>query len=205
MTVSGKQEIKFVAFHDYKVAFCIVRKNASTSLYRALDVKAGRMETSKGKDRLRELLRAEYRVIAVIREPLDRLLSAWRYFQRGKKTEYYGMNVSEGVTFEAFVEQFFSRPDLSTHNQHFQPQSLLLTDEEGFMVDTILRFENLGDEWARLRQALARERNLILPEIRHVGHTDKTLRPITPRAIELVHQHLADDYRMLGYPLPEIS
>lgn len=191
--------VKTHAYPDHSVAFVMMPKNGWSSLTHALP---GKAVIHKGTGPMRDLVEHGFMVAAIIRDPLDRLLSAWRFFDKTTQgpSRFEGIRVSDGVTFEDFCEQVLTHP-LHRLDKHFQPQSLLLSDDQGLVPNRLLRFERLSEEWDDLRE----DTTLPLPPLPHRNQTDKSLRPVTDQVLELVHEKLADDYRVLGYTLPEFD
>lgn len=90
---------------------------------------------------------------AIVRNPWDRLVSAFRFAKRGSgeggqiqaaiaRPELYRGPQFE--TFESFVTEWLVKRDVATLDLVFRPQSQFLCDEQGkILVDHIGRLENL--------------------------------------------------------------
>lgn len=88
---------------------------------------------------------------AFVRNPWDRLYSAWSYLAGGGWSEYdrswYAANISQYTDFNSFVKQWLTAHSVERHI-HFRPQSWFLCDKRGrILVDYVGRFEELADDY----------------------------------------------------------
>lgn len=140
--------------------------------------------------------------VAVVRDPLTRLRSAW-LFARDGGTKSMGMRrpslyrVPEFETFERFVTEWLAQRDLTKLDGVFRPQTLYLADAAGtVMVDTLLRFERVSEEVAARPDLFGK--GAVLPRI---NTTAAVPPPPTPPEIEgIVRRLYAQDYALLNYP-----
>lgn len=143
----------------------------------------------------------QYYKFAVVRNPYERTLSTYNYLFRG------GCGTSDRVlsedirrrapTFEHFVMEYLSSSSLVLHN-HFMPQAWFVCDELGsIMVDRIIRFENLDEEFS----ALAREqgwRTRTLPK-RNIGAGEAAPLRMSADCENRIHELYRVDFDGFGY------
>ena len=141
----------------------------------------------------------DYFCFTIVRDPLDRLVSAFFYLDGGGcnslDTAYRDqkLRVYKGE-FLDFVE------DLENHieQDHFKPQAWWITDTEGNLLpDFIGRYENLQADFA----GIARHIGLALKPLAHLNASCRPAVKIlySEHVRQKVAEIYADDYRLLGY------
>lgn len=189
------------------IVFVHVPKAAGTSINEAL---YGRF---MGHPRAREIVRwapASVKALprfSVVRNPWDRLVSAWRFARAGKGVgESYraGMvrperyRVPEFETFERFVTEWLAPRDLTRLDGVFQPQWLFLCDRERqLLVDHVGRLEDLGPTLDFVRERTGR--TIDLAQANRSGEAVDYRSLYTPQLADLVGRIYADDVRLFGY------
>jgi hypothetical protein len=144
-----------------------------------------------------------YFSFAFVRNPFDRLLSAFKYSQRRLEFEGSNANVDEDFQFKNFDEfcgEYVDSPDfcspVTRFNLHYLPQHRFLHDpQEAFsggapFVDFVGRFENLKGDWSLICQTVNMP-IITLPHIRNRGdkssyrdHYSKKSKAIAEKAYE---------------------
>ena len=145
-------------------------------------------------------------MLAVARNPWDRLVSAYRFVKRGSGTgpnaggvwrpeQYQGPQFE---TFERFVTEWLASRDPRELDLVFQPQSQFVFARDGqILVDHVGRFENLEASYAWLREKR--------PDIAPLAQSNVSGERVdyrgfyTPALAELVGKIYADDARIFGY------
>ena len=132
---------------------------------------------------------------AFVREPLDRLHSAWRFLRAG------GMNASDAETggrlaasFDAFVEQLAGDVTLQRWI-HFLPQyHFLCAPDTRLLVDFVGRFENMEADFAQVAARLGKD-------VRLSNRNPSPGAPLaaSDRSRKLVRELYELDYQMFGY------
>lgn len=85
-----------------------------------------------------------------VRHPLDRLVSAWRFFvPRLEHMRVFRHDIHEGMTFPAFLTVVLKDP---YKDRHTTPQ---VAWKGGQYINDLVRLEGLPDGWERLRRRYA--------------------------------------------------
>ena len=134
---------------------------------------------------------------AVVRNPWDRVVSAYR-FEKG----WGGADVPEFETFASFVTRWLERRDPRKLNYVHQPQWQFVCDGSGTaLVDHVGRFEDL--------QASVDFVHSVVPDLPAIGHSNRSGAPVdyrlfyTPDLAAIVGRIYADDVRLFGYRFGE--
>jgi len=156
-------------FHKHKLVFVGIPKNASTSIYEVLWSKSDREHNHA--TMLEEYEHQDYNLInsyhsfSVVRNPYERAASAYRMM---KHKDSLGNPVMTGhlgkdVSFKEKIQEFHMRGKGSIKGAVdivWYPQYHFVCFKQKILVDELLRFENLNDEWREFATKL-NERNPI--------------------------------------------
>jgi hypothetical protein len=154
-------------FDQHRFIFIHVPKVAGTSVGRALGVRLGLHATIRQYSLA--LSRQDfdaYFKFGFVRNPWDRLYSAFRFMKHGgtRKTdserEWVQQNLAAYVDFESFVTGWLPRVDLDRelYYHHLTPQyQFLCIQGRRPAVDFIGRFETLADDFEVIRRRLGLE------------------------------------------------
>lgn len=106
-------------------------------------------------------------VFSFVRNPWDRVLSAYRFAAKGC-TESMGVRnpsqyqIPEFETFERFVYEWLSVRDITQLDYVFQPQHSFVADQDGEkIVEFIGKVENINSDIAVIEEKL--DRKIVLP------------------------------------------
>jgi chondroitin 4-sulfotransferase 11 len=145
--------------------------------------------------------------VAVVRNPWDRLVSAYRFIKRGGgvggpdaggvwRPEQY--QIPEFETFERFVNDWLAPRNPRTLDFVFQPQSDFFCDKRGQVaVDHLGRFEDIENTHAYLREKVP-----TLPPLRRSNRSGE---PVdyrtfyTPELADRIRKIYTEDIELLGY------
>lgn len=204
-----------VQFRDAGVVFIHVPKAAGTSITDAI---YGRF---LGHFELIDVLRTGGKDIlalprfSVVRNPWDRLLSAYRFARAGggsvarvKKDDDTVVNVTirfperyqgeDCSSFDCFVAEWLDGRKLDKLDSVFRPQSDYLCDREGkISVDHLGRVEDLRTTERWLRDALRRD--IAIPHMNRTGQLVDYRTHYSPETRAIVERLYARDIELLGY------
>lgn len=112
-------------------------------------------------------------VFSFVRNPWDRVVSAYRFAVKGR-TESMGVQnatqyqIPEFESFERFVYEWLSNRNVSQLDYIFQPQYLFTTDHDGEnIVQFIGKVENIGTDIALIEKEL--NRKLVVPHANRIS------------------------------------
>ncbi|HDZ4294319.1 TPA: sulfotransferase family 2 domain-containing protein [Campylobacter jejuni] len=162
----------FKDYHDkYSCIFIHVPKVAGTSIERVV------FETDKwlvGHVRALDYINQDknkfesYFSFAFVRNPFDRIVSAFHYLKKGGGNDYdknwADENLKDFDTFEQFVLALKNRSikDRILSWQHFTPQYKFICDEnKNILVNFIGKLENINNDFKIVKNELNFDRNLI--------------------------------------------
>ena len=143
--------------------FIHINKTAGSSIEKALNIP---LEHKTAQEKIQEVGRQRWDkklTFAVVRNPWDKVVSHYHY---RVKTDQTGLG-DQHIDFKEWVERSYGNQELTYYNnpKMFMPQLSWITDSDGnILVDEILRFENLNEDFIRLTQMLGRE--LSLPHVK---------------------------------------
>jgi Sulfotransferase family len=134
----------------------------------------------------------DYLKFAFVRNPLDRLVSAWKnkvleanYFQFDEATH------QQLQSFEAFVAWLVKQP-IEQMDEHILPQYMLVDTDN---LDFLGRFESFSEDFT----TLAGKVGLPVDEIQHKNPSVKTELSISPSAKAQVESIYEKDYVLFNY------
>jgi hypothetical protein len=142
---------------------------------------------------------AGLRAIAIIRDPVDRFISAFTYLKKGgmnaADTEYSRAVIGECVNPSEFAAALLTpaiQKKALTTGFHFRPQVEFVRDRSGSIaVDCLIPFERLDDAATRMADILGRPFHLP-----HVNKTDREDGNVTAEARSIIERLYAADGAM---------
>jgi Sulfotransferase family len=143
-------------YHHLKTIFVHVPKAAGTSIEKHLrqtdkDVVGGHT-TALAYRRKYPVEFATYFKFAVVREPLDRFVSAYWYLrQMAVHSALNNQIVHDSESIDHFAEKIKASPGIVGNIVRLMPQHLFICDQKGeVLVDSVFRFENLKAAWREI-------------------------------------------------------
>jgi hypothetical protein len=141
---------------------------------------------------------------AFVRNPWDRIVSAWTFLREGgmneQDKEWFSAHAAQFPDFESFVLNWLARQDVVRAYVHFQPQVVFVRSGRGRVeLDFVGRFESLTADFERLSQLLGRPA-VLQSRNRTPGREAGSYRDYyTPKSAEVVARLYRDDIRTFGY------
>jgi len=138
----------------------------------------------------------------VVRNPLDRLVSAYRFAKSGGTSQMGIKNpnnyhIKEFRSFDTFVSEWLVNQNLSDVDGIFKPQYFYLCDQDKIIVDHVIYFENLDHDIQFISKQIGRKINLT--------HLNKSvldnISNINFDTINLVKKIYAKDYQIFNYSI----
>jgi len=144
----------------------------------------------------------KYFVFAFVRNPYDRLVSAYNYLMQGGKggardLQFRDRYLTAYEDFTDFVVRGLNKPEMACY-WHFMQQHYYVVNFRGeIMVDFIGYFENIEEDFNKVAQKLGVD--VALP------HKNKSSRHpyqgyYTEETREIAYQYYKKDFELLGYP-----
>lgn len=191
------------AYISKKAVFIHIPKTAGISLIKSIygeniDIGGHRKLTY-----LKKLMPGDfndYFVFTIVRNPWDRLYSAFKFMMKGginiHDENAYNIHLSEIKTFEEFVLQWLNEENIQ-HIIHFYPQSWFLKNKEGEIeIDFIGKFETLQSDFAEIA-----DRMNVKTKLKHLNKGDgKPYKGVyTDKMIEKVRDLYHEDIELFNY------
>lgn len=196
-----------VIIPDMRLCFFVNRKTASTSIERAIVEALDAFAGSEGWLRIRKLPQhvqlpwpfafgtIQWASLAVVREPVDRMMSAWADRIDDKKVK---VAIKDGLRprmpWGSFVEHVCRTPDDGL-DRHFRSQSCVLQPDGRYTIpQRLIPFEYLSGNWPVVQQIVRDHCGLHLPELAHERQTPSDRKPrINAVHVEMLQKRFADD------------
>ncbi len=189
--------------HRHKCIFVHIPKNAGTSVLNVFGDESGRKH-AKWYDfyRASNYFFNRYHKFAIVREPMARLYSSYKYAMAGGNQSAEDLAIEQTLKakcqcFESFVIEVLDS-DFLMLQLLFQPQYLYIYDRQlTCRIDTVLNYERLVQDWHLM--ATKYRYPLNLPWLNASKTKRESLPLLSNEAIAKVHQLYRFDYELLGY------
>lgn len=136
----------------------------------------------------------------VVRHPVDRLYSAYRFARTGG-TKEMGMTHPEIYrtevfsTFDRFVGEWLVKQDLASIDGVFRPQHLYLCDGAEIIVDQVIPLEQIGEGMHTLSARLGKK--IVLGH--HNKSTERSLVIESAETLAIIHKLYRKDFEFFNY------
>jgi chondroitin 4-sulfotransferase 11 len=189
-------------FDANRSIFVHVPRVAGTSLKKALFPEARTLTHYRAIDYFLDspLKYRRYFVFAFVRNPYDRLVSAYEFLMRGGKNDadkrFRDRVLRSYATFADLVKQGLGRSEIEK-KYHFMPQHRFIVGPWGsIMVDFLGRFERIEADFATISSRIGLDARL--------PHTNESKRVnfedyYTEELRSIVYRHYKTDFDLLGY------
>ncbi len=207
-SVTTDEGYSYKPFDDKRSIFVHIPKCAGVSVAKALfgNLAGGHTTLDEYLDIFEPRCIMDYFKFTIVRNPWDRLVSAYFYLRDGgfgsTDRNFFERELSEFRGFDAFVHGWVNRSNIWRW-YHFRPQYHFMLDRrERVALDFVAFFENLNDDFRYIANRMGLDCRLPKSnESTHslyADHYDKQTRNI-------VADVYADDIRMLGYSFDNSS
>ena len=177
--IKNKTDNPYKDINDkYKIIFIHIPKNAGISIEEALfDKKIGHKSILQFESHNLKKYH-EYFKFTVVRNPYDRLVSAFHFLKKGGRNPvdkaWSDNNLKDIKDFKDFVYQLkdkkFAKKILN--QQHFRPQyKYLVNSKRKIDIDFIMKFENLSNDFEQLVKKI----NLQDKKLEHKNKSNRKL------------------------------
>lgn len=191
-------------FPHLAAIFVHIPKTAGTAIERTLQASphqnVGGHTTALGYQRTFPEEFATFFKFGVIREPVSRFLSAWRYLR--KMPVHPALNnatIHECTGLSDWMDRLRTEPKLLDRIVHFWPQWKFVCDESGdLMVDRLFRFERIEAEWREISAILGIQQ-AELPRINQSGDWTEGRTVFNDFEISWITRYYAKDFQLGEY------
>ncbi|KEA65212.1 alpha-2,3-sialyltransferase [Marinobacterium lacunae] len=189
------------AYDDKHCIFVHVPKTAGLSVCKGLfDLPAvGHMSLAYYQNVLGPEKFNAYYKFAFVRNPWDRLYSAYHYLRNGgvgKDDRVWTEALQRFADFNDFVNRWVDEDNIGLQ-LHFMPQSRFLKDARGMIsLDFIGRFESLEQDYNTILEQVG---GAPMPKINVTRNSGRYIDAYSPRSREIVARVYRRDIELLGY------
>ena len=192
-------------YDQKRFVFIHIPKTAGKSVCKMIGVRGARHLRYVDYERHLQLKIDDYYLFTVVRDPMDRLRSAYSYMKSGgnqsaKDLQFHRDWIAPFTNLQEFVREALQAPPVAESGK-FRPQTDFLIDQHQQYVERIvkLRFENLAAEVKHLPQQLLNH-----SQLPHLNASDKHRETLTvdPETQSRIYDFYREDYRYLRYAHP---
>jgi hypothetical protein len=188
-------------YQECGIVFVHVPKNAGSSVSRALYGRSLGHRTAAEMVGHTPTLFQDIDSLAILRDPIDRAISAWKYCKFGgtsqgavaHRAEY---DLEEFSTFERFATEWLPKQNPESVDFVLQPQSRFVCDDKGeILVANLVMLENLAQQWPEIIDKL-NCKSLELPVRNKMKQEDeKTI--VSPASIHALKEFYKNDFDLI--------
>lgn len=204
---SQKGDFSLKPFDEHECIFIHITKTAGTSVAKSLfnylpyHYKATDYRTIYGKKTF-----DRYFKFAFVRNPWDRVYSAFRYLKAGgwdeQDKQWAENNLSDFNDFNIFIESWLTRQNIEKHI-HFMPQHQFVCDrKDKILLDYLAYFETINEDFKKIAKHLN-----IDTEIGHhnANAADSYLNIYNEASMNIVADVYSKDISLFGYDFKGIT
>jgi Sulfotransferase family len=192
-------------YHHIKTIFVHVPKAAGTSIEKRLrqsdkDVVGGHTTALAYRKKYPAEFAAYFK-FAVVRDPLDRFISAYSYLkQMAVHSALNNQIVHDCESMDHFAEKIKASPGIIGNIVHLLPQHQFICDQKGEVImDSVFRFEKLESAW---REICSRA-GIPAEPLAKLNPSPRAAREeVTQAVLFVVRRAYARDFELFGYTPP---
>ena len=202
-----------MVFHKYKIIFTGIPKNASHAPYAVLSNK-----TDEGHhhatfideiNRHDEELISTYKSFAITRNPYDRAYSCWNYLRVIEHLEqrFKIKNFEEFVfALESRTAFYEEQNEELTQHELTWPQHKFISIKGVILVDDVLRYENLDEDWLNFTKEYNKNAQFKLKSTlkRHnaIDYDEPDWKKVyTPEMYRIINEFYRKDFELFNYEM----
>lgn len=204
MTLRNKFNLyrRYLNWHKAGCIFIHVPKAAGTSINHGLYGRTLGHYTIDEIDNNFPRLVEKCFVFSIVRNPYDRLVSAYHFAKKGR-TKDMGMNnpkqyqIPEFETFERFVYEWLVEQDVYKIDHVFRPQHIYICKEDRLAVDFLGRVETIDEDVCTISKKLGWKLSI---EQKNANKNSKNYRDYySSDLVDTVYQLYSKDFYVLNY------
>jgi chondroitin 4-sulfotransferase 11 len=191
------------AFYYYKCIFVHIPKSAGISVSYSLfgPINLAHLTIQQYEEKIPSLLFKKYFKFCFVRNPFDRLASAYFFIKKGgvNKTDeaFSKETISQYTDFEDFVIRGLETPEVINWI-HFRPQVYFIKDSSGKInLDFVGKVENLESDFNYILEKIGLKRNL--EHLNKTGNHKDYKSLYTQEMKAKVESLYKEDFELLGY------
>lgn len=199
---TSEQGYTYKPFDEKKSIFVHIPKCAGVSVNKKLfgSLAGGHATLNEYSVIFEPKLLTEYFKFTIVRNPWDRLASAYFFLKNGgfgeEDLNWSKKELKEFSSFEVFVKSWLSRSNIWKWH-HFRPQyHYMLEKREKVHIDFVAFFENINEDFSYIANRLGVQRSL---SISNKGDHNLYKDYYDSEMIKIVRDVYAEDIRMLDY------
>ncbi|MCK4708665.1 MAG: sulfotransferase family 2 domain-containing protein [Gammaproteobacteria bacterium] len=204
---SAKGDFSLKPFDEHECIFIHITKTAGTSVAKSLfnylpyHYKAVDYRVIYGRKTF-----DQYFKFAFVRNPWDRVYSAYRYLKSGGWNEedrlWSEKNLAEFDNFNQFITQWLNSSNIKKHI-HFTPQHQFICDEKGqLLIDYLAYFETINEDFTNIANRLNIETTIAH---HNANPADSYLNIYNKKSRDIVADIYSKDIALFGYDFEGIK
>lgn len=200
--------LKYPRIYDEKhFIFVHIPKTAGKSILSMLDVKrATHLKLREYEELLGDRIR-DYYIFAVVRDPVDRMLSLYNYLASGgngsKEDRVLKRRlIDTSLNFNQFIERHLTRELIGSIRLFHRQIDYLTTDRVDFAQLDVIHFEQLDDAFTSIAERLQLEGSL--PHV-NVSRSHDSRLVISNATREKIYELYREDYVAFDYSIKTIG
>lgn len=192
-----------IEYDRHRYIFIHIPKTAGKSIISLLHHRGATHLMYRDYERLIGEAIRDYFVFAVVRDPLERLISAYAYLRQGGNRSRQDLEFARrwvaDRSLQRFIVESLPVPEVR-ESLFFRPQHSFLRENSGRLADaTLLRFERLATDFEPIAARLGIR--TALPNLNQSSRRDIDA-TLTASALLALSKCYAEDYTLLGYESP---